>query len=174
MRISLRRNRSHQELLGCPDRSVWSVQHDSRRGAECLCRSFSVHQCRELSDGTSEQSISLNPLPFRRARESDPLPFPRVDEYVCVIQCASAIRWAGFKEYIYGTSIETLIAQGWGQIRISSIDVFSQSFDLGTQTRLVGDLLTNETDPYFLWQYNPGYPCPSGCRRGSSGSCTPS
>ncbi|KAL2415800.1 hypothetical protein ABEF94_004749 [Exophiala dermatitidis] len=86
--------------------------------------------------------------------------------------CASAIRWAGFKEYIYGTSIETLIAQGWGQIRISSVDVFSQSFDLTYPTRLIGEVLTNETDPYFLWQYNPSYPCPAGCHRGTAGSCT--
>jgi len=26
--------------------------------------------------------------------------------------CASAIRWAGFKEYIYGTSINTLVQRG--------------------------------------------------------------
>jgi len=26
--------------------------------------------------------------------------------------CASAIRWGGFKDYIYGTSIETLIKAG--------------------------------------------------------------
>lgn len=26
--------------------------------------------------------------------------------------CASAIRWAGFKEYIYGTSIDTLVERG--------------------------------------------------------------
>ncbi|KAJ2899482.1 hypothetical protein MKZ38_003039 [Zalerion maritima] len=69
--------------------------------------------------------------------------------------CASAIRWAGFKEYIYGTSIDTLIEKGWGQIRISSIEVFRQSFDLGTVTSLIAEVLTNETDPYFFWQYNP-------------------
>ncbi|GJC81686.1 guanine deaminase [Colletotrichum liriopes] len=34
--------------------------------------------------------------------------------------CASAIRWAGFKEYVYGTSIETLVQKGWGQIHIGS------------------------------------------------------
>ncbi|KAI8935602.1 hypothetical protein NX059_008168 [Plenodomus lindquistii] len=79
--------------------------------------------------------------------------------------CASAIRWAGFKEYIYGTSIDTLIQQGWGQIRIPSIEVFRQSFDLPNQSRLIGEVLTNETDPYFLWQYNPDYPCPVGCSR---------
>ena len=28
--------------------------------------------------------------------------------------CASAVRWAGFKEYVYGTSITTLIYEGWG------------------------------------------------------------
>lgn len=86
------------------------------------------------------------------------------------LECASAIRWAGFREYIYGTSIETLVEQGWGQIRVSSLDIFRQSFDLPGQSRLIGGVLTNETDPYFLWQYNPDYPCPAGCSR-SEGSC---
>ncbi|KAF1965211.1 hypothetical protein BU23DRAFT_593756 [Bimuria novae-zelandiae CBS 107.79] len=72
--------------------------------------------------------------------------------------CASAIRWAGFKEYIYGTSMDTLIEKGWGQIRISSM--------------LVGEVLTNETDPYFLWQYDPDYACPEGCARKQE-SCAP-
>jgi len=85
--------------------------------------------------------------------------------------CASAIRWAGFKEYIYGTSIDTLIEKGWGQIRISWAEVFQQRFDLPYPSRLMGEVLTNETDPYFLWQYDPGYPCPKGCER-VEGSCT--
>ncbi|KAL5397179.1 hypothetical protein PMIN06_003714 [Paraphaeosphaeria minitans] len=83
--------------------------------------------------------------------------------------CASAIRWAGFKEYIYGTSIDTLVEKGWGQIRISSMEVFRESFDLGTATRLIGEVLTNETDVYFGWQYDLEAECPEGCRRvGSS------
>ncbi|KAK4499637.1 hypothetical protein PRZ48_010155 [Zasmidium cellare] len=85
--------------------------------------------------------------------------------------CASAIRWAGFKEYIYGTSIETLIEKGWGQIRVASIEIFERSFDLSSPSRLIGEVLTNETDPYFLWQYDPSYPCPSGCQR-VKGSCS--
>ncbi|KAJ4296910.1 hypothetical protein N0V90_006958 [Kalmusia sp. IMI 367209] len=84
--------------------------------------------------------------------------------------CASAIRWAGFKEYIYGTSIDTLIEKGWGQIRISSMEVFRESFDLGGATRLVGEVLTNETDIYFGWQYDPQAGCPEGCGR-VEGSC---
>ncbi|OAL04190.1 guanine deaminase [Phaeosphaeriaceae sp. SRC1lsM3a] len=87
--------------------------------------------------------------------------------------CASAIRWAGFREYIYGTSIDTLIQEGWGQIRISSLEVFRESFDLPNQSRLISEILTNETDPYFKWQYNPDYPCPQGCSR-SHGSCVSS
>ncbi|KAK0721699.1 guanine deaminase, partial [Lasiosphaeria miniovina] len=79
--------------------------------------------------------------------------------------CAAAIRWAGFREYVYGTSIDTLVAQGWGQIRIASLDVVAQSFDLPLPTRLLGKVLANETDPYFLWQFNPAYPCPKGCGR---------
>ncbi|KAJ6099463.1 guanine deaminase [Penicillium canescens] len=84
--------------------------------------------------------------------------------------CASAIRWAGFREYVYGTSIETLIQKGWGQIRISSVDVFEASYDLPSQSRLMGGILANETDPYFLWQYDPSYPCPHGCSRTRDGS----
>ncbi|KAK1749804.1 cytidine deaminase-like protein [Echria macrotheca] len=84
--------------------------------------------------------------------------------------CASAIRWAGFKEYVYGTSIDTLIQKGWGQIRIASVDIVAQSFDLGKPTRLMGEVLTEETDPYFLWQFDPEYPCPEGCGR-VNGTC---
>lgn len=86
--------------------------------------------------------------------------------------CASAIRWAGFREYIYGTSIDTLVEKGWGQIRISSLDVVAASFDLSNPTRLMGGMLANETDPYFLWQFDGGYPCPEGCARPvNGGSC---
>lgn len=87
-------------------------------------------------------------------------------------QCASAIRWSGFREYIYGTTIETLIEQGWGQIRVPSIEIFQESFDLPTRTRLMGGVLTNETDPLFLWQFNPDFACPAGCSRSNTtGSC---
>lgn len=65
------------------------------------------------------------------------------------------IRWAGFREYIYGSSIDTLLEKGW------------------SQSRLIAEVLTNETDPYFLWQYDPDYPCPAGCER-SQGSCVAS
>lgn len=87
--------------------------------------------------------------------------------------CASAIRWAGLREYIYGTTIDTLIEKGWGQIRVSSLDIFKQSFDLPHVSRLMGEVLTNETDPYFLWQFDPSYPCPQGCER-VGGTCTAS
>lgn len=87
--------------------------------------------------------------------------------------CASAIRWAGFREYIYGTSIETLIQGGWGQIAISSREVFDRSSDLPQSTVFVGSVLSNETDPYFLWQFDPDYPCPSGCSR-LKGACVAS
>ncbi|KAJ6541979.1 guanine deaminase [Mycena vulgaris] len=88
--------------------------------------------------------------------------------------CASAIRFAGFREYIYGTSIETLVRNGWGQIRISSLEVFKQSFDLPHPARLIGEVLTNETDPFLLWQFNSEYPCPAGCSRSeTSSSCAP-
>jgi len=85
--------------------------------------------------------------------------------------CASAIRWAGFKEYVYGTSIGRLIEKGWGQIDIESSEVFRQSWNLGTSTKFMSEVLTNETDPYFLWQFQEGYPCPGHCERGASWRC---
>ncbi|KAK2025740.1 hypothetical protein LX32DRAFT_655215 [Colletotrichum zoysiae] len=88
--------------------------------------------------------------------------------------CASAIRWAGFKEYVYGTSIDTLVEKGWGQINVNSSYIFAQSTGLPRQTGLVGPVLTNETDVFFSWQYVPDAPCPQGCSRDrDQGSCRP-
>ncbi|KAI4863684.1 cytidine deaminase-like protein [Hypoxylon rubiginosum] len=84
--------------------------------------------------------------------------------------CASAVRWAGFREYVYGTTIDALVRRGWGQIRVSSQDIFRQSYDLPDAARLLGGVLTNETDPYFFWQNDLEYPCPKGCSR-VEGSC---
>ncbi|KAI0751259.1 guanine deaminase [Daedaleopsis nitida] len=84
--------------------------------------------------------------------------------------CTLAIRFSGFREYIYGSSIQSLIEQGWSQIRIASIDIFRQSFDLPNQARLVGNILTNETDPSFSWQFNSDTPCPEGCSK-ATGTC---
>lgn len=81
------------------------------------------------------------------------------------MQCAAAIRWSGFKEYIYGTSISTLINVGWSQIRIASKMLFLASKDLKPSTAYIPNVLYNETDPYFMWQYNHTYPCPVGCQR---------
>ncbi|OJD18692.1 hypothetical protein AJ78_01307 [Emergomyces pasteurianus Ep9510] len=79
--------------------------------------------------------------------------------------CAAAIRWSGFKEYVYGTSIETLIRMGWGQIRISSREIFDHSSDLPSSSKLIADVLANETDPYFAWQFDSSASCPKGCDR---------
>ncbi|TDZ68423.1 Satratoxin biosynthesis SC1 cluster protein 4 [Colletotrichum trifolii] len=86
--------------------------------------------------------------------------------------CASAVRWAGFREYVYGTSIARLVELGWGQIRIPSREVFERSAALRLQTRLVGPVLAEETDGLFGWQFDPGAPCPRGCvRESTDGVC---
>jgi tRNA(Arg) A34 adenosine deaminase TadA len=86
--------------------------------------------------------------------------------------CASAIRWAGMREYVYGTSIETLIRMGWGQIDIGSAEVFERSQGLKDNTGagggvccLLGDVLANETDRYFGWQFDEDGVSPEGCVR---------
>jgi hypothetical protein len=103
----------------------------------------------------------------------------------------SAIRWAGFKEYIYGTAIQTLVTggnvhtnlpifeyaylpggSGWGQIKIPSREVFTRSSGLGTKTTMMAHVLHNETDSYFAWQYSHRANCPEGCGR-VEGICMP-
>ena len=78
--------------------------------------------------------------------------------------CATAIRYAQFAEYIYATSADTLIDYGWPQINITSREVFARSLGLPKRTRMVRDLLRDETDGLFGWQYRDGE-CPNGCGR---------
>ncbi|KAM4066044.1 phospholipase/Carboxylesterase [Hirsutella rhossiliensis] len=70
--------------------------------------------------------------------------------------CASAIYWAGMREYVYGTGIEAMVRKGWGQVRMSSPEVLRQAFNVGGgPTRILGGVLANETDAYLLWQFDP-------------------
>jgi tRNA(Arg) A34 adenosine deaminase TadA len=82
--------------------------------------------------------------------------------------CASAIRWAGFKEYIYGTTIDHLVKSGWGQILISSEDVVAASWPMGTGVKVMGCVGTEFTDGLFEWQFQGDVRCPSGCARTNS------
>jgi tRNA(Arg) A34 adenosine deaminase TadA len=88
--------------------------------------------------------------------------------------CASAIRWAGFKEYIYATSTETLIESGWPQMSINSRELFERSGMLEPITAILTDVLHSETDALFDWQFDSRAPCPAGCSRNTAGdSCSP-
>ncbi|KAF9493737.1 hypothetical protein BDN71DRAFT_1489553 [Pleurotus eryngii] len=77
------------------------------------------------------------------------------------VECTSAVRWAGFREYIYGASIKALIDNGWGQISVR----------LSSNTSFIPGILTNETNPLFFWQFDVNATCPTGCSRVNS-TCT--
>ncbi|SPO28687.1 related to TAD2 - subunit of tRNA-specific adenosine-34 deaminase [Ustilago trichophora] len=79
--------------------------------------------------------------------------------------CLSAIRWAGFKEVVYGTSVRTIAENGRNQIYIPSNLVLEKSYSFGHATLMLGNVLTEETDPFFQHQFNESAPCPLGCRR---------
>lgn len=79
--------------------------------------------------------------------------------------CASAIRWGGFREMIYATSIETLIQYGWTQLTIPSREVFERGVGFRNDTVIVEGILEEETDPLFAWQFQRDAACPKGCRR---------
>ncbi|EME49355.1 hypothetical protein DOTSEDRAFT_117253, partial [Dothistroma septosporum NZE10] len=79
--------------------------------------------------------------------------------------CAAAIRWAGFRECVFGTSIPTLIEQGWSQIQLRACEVFERSQGIGGSTTLFESDLDEETDALFAWQFNPDHASPDGCER---------
>ncbi|TKA72971.1 hypothetical protein B0A55_05311 [Friedmanniomyces simplex] len=82
--------------------------------------------------------------------------------------CASAIRWAGFRECVFGTSIATLAKFGWSQIDLTSHDLFKHTAGLKTRTKLLGGVLSDETDGLFAWQFDEHVQCPAGCERGDA------
>lgn len=89
--------------------------------------------------------------------------------------CATAIRWAGFKEYIYATSSETLLEAGWPQMSINSRELFQRSGMVEPSTAILPDVLHSETDALFDWQFDSRAPCPVGCSRKAAGElCAPS
>ncbi|KAK3113497.1 hypothetical protein LTR53_009175, partial [Teratosphaeriaceae sp. CCFEE 6253] len=88
--------------------------------------------------------------------------------------CSSAIRWAGFRECVFGTSIATLVELGWSQIDLTAQQVFALSTGLPSTTKLLGNVLTNATDALFAWQYDEAVQCPKGCARNTTTeSCSP-
>lgn len=62
--------------------------------------------------------------------------------------CQGAIIWSGLRKVVYGTAIKTLIRKGWSQIDISAGELSSRSnFN---KPEIVGDVLSDETDPLFV------------------------
>ncbi|WVW84413.1 hypothetical protein I302_106447 [Kwoniella bestiolae CBS 10118] len=115
-----------------------------------------ITHCTEVltKKGLSPQEILASWKEFSLYTNGEPCPM-----------CASAIRWAGFKEVIYGTSIRTIAENGRNQIYIPSSHVWEKSYSLGHATLMLGNVLTNETDPFFAHQFNESAPCPTGCER---------
>ena len=88
--------------------------------------------------------------------------------------CASSIRWAGFKEYVYATSSETLIEAGWPQMSINSREFFERNGMVEPSTAILTDVLRSERDGLFDWQFDSRAPCPAGCSRNGVGeACSP-
>ncbi|GAA5878056.1 hypothetical protein JCM16303_002833 [Sporobolomyces ruberrimus] len=80
--------------------------------------------------------------------------------------CSSALRWAGMKEVIWATSIETVVKNGYPQIYLPSSAIVAASYSLPSHTAWYGSILRNETDPYFEHFFNESAPCPhSACER---------
>ncbi|KAK4935327.1 hypothetical protein LTR10_023589 [Elasticomyces elasticus] len=79
--------------------------------------------------------------------------------------CSSAILYGAFRDYIYSTPIHgpnSLLAHGWPQIDLPSKEIFARSLGRDVRTRIVPEVLANETEGLFVWQFGDGA-CPAGC-----------
>ncbi|GAA5980612.1 hypothetical protein JCM5350_003560 [Sporobolomyces pararoseus] len=74
--------------------------------------------------------------------------------------CSSAMRWAGLKEVIWATSIETVVRNGYPQIYLPSSAIVAASYSLPSHTAWYGNILSNETDIHFRHFFNESAPCP--------------
>ncbi|KAI0102700.1 cytidine deaminase-like protein [Nemania sp. FL0031] len=184
--------RANQALSGlaspCPFAAFSSVivNHTDSRSSSPLGRLIcaGVNSGRRRGNPTLHGEIEainrcsevLQSPPFNLTPEEAMLAFRDLTLYTngepCPM-CASAIRWAGFRECVYGTSIETLIRLGWTQIGVPSREIFARSGRLSTTTTLIPDVLTAETDPLFSWQFDVNTPCPDSCVRDDTGTCVP-
>ena len=104
----------------------------------------------------------------------DPTPYNNTFHSNAMSKCASAIAQANFAEYIFATSSPDLISWGWPQITIRSLEVFERAGAVQKKqvTRIVQDVLHQETDKLFQWQFQPDAPCPAGCARNRAGICS--
>ncbi|KAK4197643.1 hypothetical protein QBC40DRAFT_350830 [Triangularia verruculosa] len=87
--------------------------------------------------------------------------------------CAAAVRWAGFREYVYGVSIRELIELGWEQLDIGSEEVIGSGVGMRDEDPevVLGEVRRDESRVLFGWQFGEGA-CPKGCGRWG-GSCVP-
>ncbi|WVQ78650.1 hypothetical protein IAT38_000737 [Cryptococcus sp. DSM 104549] len=80
-------------------------------------------------------------------------------------QCASACRYAGIKEVIYGSSIADIYKSGRPQLLVSPNYINEKSVSFGHSTVIIPAVLKDVTDTYFAYQFNESAPCPHGCER---------
>ncbi|KAK9760373.1 hypothetical protein K7432_015680 [Basidiobolus ranarum] len=86
--------------------------------------------------------------------------------------CQGAIMFSHLGRMVYASSIATITKYGRGQIQIPSWEITHRSpKEHFVDTEIVPDVLREQTDEWFKWQFDPEAPCPSGCQR-HNGTCT--
>ncbi|OHX00417.1 cytidine and deoxycytidylate deaminase zinc-binding region [Colletotrichum incanum] len=117
----------------------------------------------DLSIYTNAESCPMVLSPLHKAHMAYQLTYPSVQ--------APFVGQVSKHNYNVGWGVMTLSSTPAGSSRIpltstSQYDVFQQSRQLpGYQTVMIGQILANETDPLFSWQYNASAPCPNECFR---------
>ncbi|KAI5477288.1 transcriptional activator protein DAL81 [Pseudohyphozyma bogoriensis] len=76
--------------------------------------------------------------------------------------CMSTIRFGGFKEMIFGSSVKQVHLEGRSQIAMSSHQILEKSYAVGMhQTTIIPGILEDEVLPHFRHQHSQSSLCPA-------------
>jgi tRNA(adenine34) deaminase len=98
--------------------------------------------------GDPTAHAEMNALRRAAERGIDPTQVALISTAEPCPMCMTASWWSKVPVVVFGTSIESLIGFGWTQVEVPSAEILARARG-GPSIRLVGGVLTAETDPLY-------------------------
>lgn len=87
----------------------------------------------------------------------------------CEMDAAAEVL-AGFGEVVFGVYTSVYMRAGWQLPNVSSKRVYETTLTPTRPLRVIEGVDADILNHYYIWQYDPAYPCPEGCARSADGA----